>query len=95
MQIELQKPSRETLDNIISSIDKQMNLEKLNMYEVAWEIYERTYYKYAIKTQEERYLREKYERTVVEKCTEIDKLKEEIKGLEDKLSKNGEKTGSC
>lgn len=85
MEISQMKPSREGLDKLIQTIDKQKNLDGLNMYEVAWEIYERTYYKYAINYQEERMLREKYEQKVVEKSTEIESLKEEIRELEARI----------
>lgn len=54
---------------------------QMNQLEVCKFIYEATFMKYSIKFYEEMYLREKYEKRIIEMRTEIDKLQEEVDTL--------------
>ena len=54
---------------------------QMNQLEVCKFIYEATFMKYSIKFYEELYLREKYEKKIIELRTELDKALDEIKEL--------------
>ena len=56
-------------------------IQQMTMLEVCQFIYEATYLKYSIKYFEELYLREKYERKIIEKNGIIEKLEAEIQEL--------------
>jgi len=59
--------------------------ELMNPYQVCQNLFEMTFYHYALKYMEEKHLRIKYEGKVIEKVGDIRKLDDEIKELKDTL----------
>lgn len=84
--IELAKPPEKFLQQVLGQLGAK--LDSMNMYEVVKHVYEATFYKYAILTLEERYLREKGEKKIIEKVGHEADYKEAILAMYTKLEKD-------
>lgn len=71
--------------NFFNKILEKNDFTKMNMLEVCSAIYERTYLFYGIRFLEEYHRAEDLTKKVVEKVTEIEDLKDKVKGHEEKI----------
>lgn len=75
--------------NFFNKILEKNDFTKMNMLEVCSAIYERTYLFYGMRFLEEHYRAEELTKKVVEKVTEIEKLKEQVKAFTRLCKENG------